>query len=73
MHTKGEVLKYNEDEEHIVRRLGAAIVVQWDNIPEETQDLIKSQAINVFDRYHTVQLAQQINVFIKEKKGISDT
>lgn len=42
-------LKYRETQEHLVRRLGAAVVLQWDELSDEMQDLLIDQAVVVED------------------------
>ena len=39
----GKTLKYKEAQEHLLRRLGVAMVMQWDALPDELQDLIIDQ------------------------------
>jgi len=39
-----KTLKYSEGQEHLLRRLAGAIVLQWDELPDELQDLIIDQA-----------------------------
>lgn len=43
-------LKYGEAQEHLLRRLGGALVLQWDAFPDTLQDLIIDQAVAVDDR-----------------------
>ena len=52
------------DDAHIIRRLGWAVVRQWSNLPESVQEQLQEQAVFVFDSYMTVQLDQQISIFI---------
>lgn len=42
-------LKYRQNQEHLVRRLGAAVVLQWDELTDEMQDLLIDQAAIVED------------------------
>ncbi len=68
MQVKSETIKYDEDDEHILRRLGGAVVLQWDKLAPEAQKLILDQANFVHDRHQTVQLRQQLGSFIKGHK-----
>lgn len=68
MPPRARFIKCDESEEHILRRLGGAVVVQWDNLPKEVRDLLVEQATFVEDRHVTVQLQQQIKAFIKDHK-----
>ena len=56
----------DHDEEHVVRRLGWALVRQWKEIPPNLQELLKQQAVYVEDRSKTNQLEQQINAFLRK-------
>jgi hypothetical protein len=52
-----------DDDEHIIRRLGWAVVRQWSKLPTSVQRQLQEQAGAVHDE-STVQLDQQINIFI---------
>jgi hypothetical protein len=71
MDIKDRVLKYDEFDEHILRRLGGAVVVLWDDLPTKQRRRILDQAILMGDRYQTVQLKQQIEIFIRAHKASS--
>lgn len=60
------VPEWDDDEKHIVRRIGAAVVFQWSNLPDATRELILQQAQLVDDEFDTVQLEQQISAFIEK-------
>lgn len=64
-----KILRYSNDEAHIVRRLGAAVVSLWDELPKAEREKIADRACHVFDEYQTVQLNEQISVFIREHAG----
>jgi hypothetical protein len=66
MQPKTSHFKYSEDEEHILRRLGSALVVLWTDFPEKQQNRIIQQAVFMPDRYQTVQLNEQIRAFIRK-------
>lgn len=63
------VIEYEEGDEHILRRLGCAVVLLWTELPEPVRSQIRERAIHVSDRHHTVQLAQQIDSFIKKRQS----
>jgi hypothetical protein len=63
------VIPYSEDQEHILRRLGGAVVAHWDALPTEVQNLILMQAPLIHDRDDCVQLYQQIDAFIQLHRG----
>jgi hypothetical protein len=66
---KGRTLDYDQDEEHILRRLGAALVVQWDGLSEIQREILLAQAVMMTDRVQTVQLREQIKIFINKHKA----
>jgi hypothetical protein len=66
---KGRHLKYDPSDEHILRRLGSALVVHWETLNEIQRETLLSQAIMMGDRDETVQLREQINLFIKKHKA----
>jgi hypothetical protein len=65
---KAQDLNCSIDNEHILRRLGGATVVLWDCLPKDARALIREQAIFMHDRHQTVQIAQQIDMFIEKHK-----
>ncbi len=66
---KAIVPKYSKDDAHIVRRLGAALVAKWDDLPQDLQEMLADQATMTFDKDETVQLRQQIDAFVSKYKG----
>ena len=54
------------NDDHVIRRLGWAVVRQWAHLPSDVQERILSQAIFVDDEYKTVQLQEQIRIFVRE-------
>lgn len=63
-----KTVKYRADQEHVLRRLGGALVLQWDALPEELQDLIVDQAAAVDDREDAPHEAGDIENFIRSAK-----
>lgn len=63
-----KTLKYREPDEHLLRRLGSALVLQWDALPETLQDLIVDQAATVDDRDPAPHEADDIEQFIRDVK-----
>ena len=57
-------LIYFESEEHLVRRLGAALVSYWGELPKDTQNELVERAIRVLDEDHSEHLAEQMKRFI---------
>jgi hypothetical protein len=56
---------YLEEDAHIVRRLGWAVVKQWNHLSPEDRHLIKEQAVIVSDGNMTVRLNEQIEIFVE--------
>jgi hypothetical protein len=63
-----KTLKYKEAQEHILRRLGSALVLQWDALSDELQDLIVDQAALLEDRQDAPHAAEDIENFIRGAK-----
>lgn len=63
-----KTLKYRENQEHLLRRLGSALVLQWDALPDDLQDLIIDQAAAVEDRDETASDSSAIEAFIRGVK-----
>lgn len=61
-------LKYRDAQEHLVRRLGGAFVLQWDALPVSLQDLIIDQAVIVDDRADAPHAHADIENFIRTAK-----
>ena len=68
-HIVARVIPYSEDQEHILRRLGGAVVAQWGALPTEVQDLILMQAPLIYDRDECSQVYQDIDAFIQVHQG----
>jgi hypothetical protein len=65
-------LKYKDADEHLLRRLGQALVLQWDELPDDLQDVLIDQAAGVLDREeNTVHDAQRIETFIRSVKSMA--
>jgi hypothetical protein len=59
-----KLLIYFDDEQHIVRRLGAAVVACWDELPEAARSKIVERAKKVFDEDATENFAAQLGAFL---------
>lgn len=57
-------LIYFEGEEPLVRRLGAALVSCWNDIPSETQNKLLDRAMLVLDEDHSDQLSERMKQFV---------
>ncbi len=63
-----KTLKYSADQEHMLRRLAGALVLQWDELPDELQDLIIDQAAQVEDRDGLAHEPRDVENFIRRAK-----
>ena len=61
-------LKYRENQEHLLRRLGQAVVMQWDELPDELQDLLIDQASVVEDHGEGAHEPNDFETFIRTVK-----
>ncbi len=61
-----KLLVYFEDEEHIVRRLGAAVISRWDEVPDTIRAKLIEQATKVLDADETGQFDAQLKSFLKQ-------
>ena len=65
-------LKYKDADEHLLRRLGQAVVLQWDELPDELQDVLIDQAAAVLDRDEDAPHdASQLETFIRSAKSVA--
>lgn len=60
-----KTVKYREDQEHLLRRLGGALVLQWDALSDDLQDIIIDQAAIVDDRDDAAHESGDIENFIR--------
>jgi hypothetical protein len=61
-------LKYKDAQEHLLRRLGQAVVLHWDELPDDLQDVLIDQAVAVQDRDEAAHEAGDIETFIRTVK-----
>ena len=66
-----KTVKYRPEQEHLVRRLGEALVVQWDALPDELQDLLIDQAAVVEDREEAAHATGDIETFIRDARVVA--
>ena len=63
---KQKLVIYFEDEEHIVRRLGAAVISCWEDIPKPVRAKLVERAMRVLDADETGEFDRQRKSFIKQ-------
>lgn len=66
-----KTLRYRADETHFLRRLGSAVVLHWDSLSDEFQDLLIDQASIVQDESEERHATQDIESFIRKVKAVS--
>jgi hypothetical protein len=59
-------LIYFEDEEHIVRRLGAAAISCWDQLPRPIRAKLMDQAAKILDEENASEFNAQLKNFVKQ-------
>jgi hypothetical protein len=69
MQIKPNTIKCDHSEEHFLRRLGGAVVVHWDNLPEDLKTTLVKQAAVMVDRTVIVQAEYQIEKFAEDHSG----
>jgi hypothetical protein len=70
---ESKTVRYRAEQEHLVRRLGEALVVQWDALPDALQDLLIDQAAAVEDREEAPHETSDIESFIRTAKVVAIT
>jgi hypothetical protein len=61
-------LKVKDAQEHLLRRLGQALVLQWEELPNGLQDVLIDQAVLVTDRDPATQ--SEIETFIRGVRSV---
>ncbi|GAA0581894.1 hypothetical protein [Rhizomicrobium electricum] len=62
------VFKYPSEDEAYVRRLGAALLIHWAEIPEEVRARLLAEAAVVWDReFHIPQIGKKLEAFIRRR------
>ncbi|MGQ0531923.1 MAG: hypothetical protein ACT4OF_04420 [Caulobacteraceae bacterium] len=64
-----KTLRLKDGQEHLLRRLGQALVLQWDSLPDELQDRLIDQAVVVEDR--DVATTAEIEAFVRDAKVVA--
>jgi hypothetical protein len=58
-----------KEEEQILRCLGAAVIMQWDDLPTDIQREFFEHAISMGKVHHTAELKRQIARFLHKHTG----
>jgi hypothetical protein len=64
-------LKYKEAQEHLLRRLGQAVVQQWEELPKILQNVLIDQAAIVVDRDEAAHGVNELETFIRKLRSVS--
>lgn len=67
---ESKTVRYRAEQEHVLRRLGQALVVQWDALPDDLQDLLIDQAALVEDREDAPHTTSDIESLIRSVKVV---
>ena len=65
---RDERASLTEDEEHILQCLGAAVILQWNELPTCIQRQLFDHAASFGEQRHTTQLKEQIARFLHNHK-----
>jgi hypothetical protein len=63
-----KTVKYHADQEHFLRRISSGVLIHWDSLPSDLQDLIIDQAVVVDDRHTETPTTLDIENFIRTVK-----
>jgi hypothetical protein len=64
-------LMYKETQEHLLRRLEQAVVLQWEELPNALQVVLIDQAAIVADRDENAHGVNEFETFIRKVRGVS--
>ena len=59
-----------KEEEHILRCLGAAVIMQWNDLPTQIQRALFDYAVSRGDPRHAVELKGRIARFLHKHKNL---
>jgi hypothetical protein len=66
---RDEMTSLAKEEEHILRCLGAAVIMQWDDLPMDIQRELFEHAISMGELHHTAELKGQIARYQGRRSG----
>ena len=64
-----QVIEYERKEEHFLRRLGGALLIHWDSVPTDVQELLIQQAAEMLDPIWVFECEPKIRDFIATHSG----
>jgi hypothetical protein len=65
---RNELAPLTNEEEHILRRLGAAVIMQWNDLPTKIQRELFEHATSMGELNHTAELKGQVARFLHQHK-----
>jgi hypothetical protein len=65
---RNELAPLTNEEEHILRRLGAAVIMQWNDLPTKIQRELFEHASSMGELNHTAELKGQVARFLHQHK-----
>jgi hypothetical protein len=71
-HDRAEGVTLAEEEEHVLRCLGAALIMQWNILPTKLQRELFDNASTMGDALQTAELRGQIARFLHKHKDSED-
>ncbi len=63
-----KTVRYHATQEHFLRRISSGVLIHWDSLPSDLQDLIIDQAAIVDDRHTEIPTTLDIENFIRTVK-----
>ena len=68
MSTCSKSLRCHRRDEHILRRLGGAVIMHWKALTPGMQDVLLTQATFIQDRESAAALREVIEAFVRERQ-----
>ena len=65
---RNELAPLTHEEEHILRCLGAAVIMQWNDLPTKIQRELFEHASSMGELNHTAELKGQVARFLHQHK-----
>jgi len=53
------------EDEHLLRRIGGAVLIQWEGLPIDARQQILTQAALMFDRQPCGELPKELERFVR--------
>ena len=66
MNTSNKLVVYFDSEEHLVRRLGAAVISCWRELPAEVRLRLYERSVEIHDDHGSERLEEEFRRFLSE-------